>query len=292
MNARNENLSLFPIAEVPAIDLYKAEAGKQEALGQYPTPVWFAEALIERHFSHLGPNDMAWELACGPGAFLMALPDYVPAVGFEIDPRTAEIARINTGRKIITGDFTTVECEGNPTVVITNPPFQMDLIDRFLDKSHKLLPEGGQVGMILPAYAFQTAERVVGYSDMWSLFAECIPRNIYPGLSLPLLFAKFTKDRKRTMIGLALYHEAADMLSLKKKYREVLCGVGKSVWRAAVANALVALGGRANVEAIYKEIEGKKPTRTTFWREQIRKVLRQADNIFKAEGDGWYSICA
>lgn len=291
MSAFNETLPLFSFSSAePITEAYVAEEDKQAKLGQYPTPIWAAELLVERHFSHLTENDMVWEPACGPGSFLMALPDHVPAMGFEIDPRTAEIARINTGRTIITGDFVTAETDAKPTVIIGNPPFQMKLIDDFLRRAYQLLPEGGQVGFILPAYAFQTAERVAGYSDIWSLYGECIPRNMYPGLSLPLMFAKFGKDRVRTMVGFALHRETADVLSMKKKYREVLSGVGKSVWKATVAKALVALGGRANVEALYAEIEGKVPTRTQWWREQVRKVLRQASNMFKAEGNGWYSF--
>lgn len=292
MNNFDATLSLFPEPEILTVSAFQAEASKQVELGQYPTPVWAAEALIQRHFSHLGSNDMVWEPACGPGSFLMALPDHVPAIGFEIDPRTAEIARINTGRRIITGDFTTAHCEQAPSAVLGNPPFNLTTIDRMLDRAFAVLPEGGVVGLILPAYAFQTAERVAGYAERWSMFGECIPRNIFPGLSLPLMFSKFTKETRRVMVGFALYFETADMLSLKKKYREVLCTIGKSVWKAAVANALIALGGRASLEAIYKEIEGKKPTRTEFWREQIRKVLRQASDVFRAEGDGRYSLVA
>ncbi|MGX9221850.1 hypothetical protein ACWV27_26135 (plasmid) [Massilia varians] len=68
---------------------------------------------------------------------------------------------------------------------------------------------GGQAGFILPAYAFQTASRVVGYAERWALSQSMIPRNLFPGLSLPLVFATFEKGRRRTMIGFALYRETA-----------------------------------------------------------------------------------
>lgn len=289
MKRDSQSLSLFSDRVVDN-DVYVPEAEVQSALGQYPTPIWAAEALIERHFSHLTSSDLVFEPSCGPGSFMMAIPDHVPVIGFEIDPRTAAIARINTGREVITGDFVTASIDRQPTAIIGNPPFQLKVIDDFLKRSYELLPEGGQVGLILPAYAFQTAERVATYADTWSLFGECIPRNIYPGLSLPLMFAKFSKEKVRTMVGFSLHRETADMQTLKKQYREVLNGVGKSVWKATIAKALNALGGRANVEAICAEIEGKKPTRTVWWREQVRKVLRQATNLFAAQGNGWYTF--
>jgi predicted RNA methylase len=271
-------------------EAYVADPLTQKALGQFPTPVWFAEALVERYFPRLGAQDQIVEPSCGPGSFLMALPEDVPAIGVEIDPRTAAIARINTGRTIIEGDFTTAAIDVRPTLIIGNPPFNLSIIDGFLKRAYELLEDGGQVGLILPTYAFQTADRVARYADTWSLAQEMIPRNIYPGLSLPLLFATFRKERVRTLVGFALYRETADMLTLKKPYREMINGVGKSVWKATIAKALTALGGKANVEAICAEIESNKPTRTRWWREQIRKVLRQAKTLFKAEGNGWYTF--
>ena len=271
-------------------DLYIPDPEVQSSLGQYPTPIWFAEALLQRYFSDLDSNDLVIESSCGPGSFLMALPAYVPAIGVEIDARTAAIARINTGREIIEGDFSAVKIDATPTAIIGNPPFNLQVIDQFLKRAFELLPEGGRVGWILPTYAFQTAERVSRYADTWSLSQELIPRNIYPGLSLPLLFAIFKKEQIRSLVGFALYRETADILTLKKPYRELINSVGKSVWKAAVAKALDSLGGKAHIEAICAEIESKKPTRNKWWREQIRKVLSQSKSIFKADGGGWYSF--
>ena len=80
------------------------------------------------------------------------------------------------------------------------------------------------------------------------------------------------------------------MLTLKKAYREIINSVGKSVWKASLVKALVALDGRAHLDSIYAEMESRKPAGTQWWKEQIRKVLRSASSIFKAEGDGWYSL--
>lgn len=261
-----------------------------KTLGQYPTPVWVAEALLERHFADLETTDCVIEPSCGPGAFLAAVPGHVPAVGVEIDARIAEQARHNTGRTVLTGDFCSVRLEVSPTAIIGNPPFNMQVVDRFLDRAHRLLPDGGRCGFILPAYAFQTAARVAAYAERWSLMQEMIPRNIYPGLSLPLVFAMFSKDRRRTMVGFALYREAADMQGLAKPYRGILAAGAGPVWLLAVEEALRRLGGEADVQTLYAEIEGNRPTRTQFWKEQIRRTLRRYGQRFVALGGGRYQL--
>lgn len=259
-------------------------------LGQYPTPVWVAEALVERHFGDLDSSDCVIEPGCGPGAFLSAIPEHVQAIGVEIDAMIAKEAAANTGRRILTGDFRSIQLDVQPTIVIGNPPFNLKLIDGFLDRSHKLLPEGGRVGLILPSYAFQTASRVADYAERWSLMQEMIPRNIYPGLSLPLVFAIFSKDRRRTMVGFALYREAADVLGMPEPYRASVSAGGGPVWREAVTAALRALGGEANVTALYAEIGGKRPTRTQFWQEKIRQTLRRYSEHFTPVAPGRYRL--
>lgn len=46
----------------------------------------------------------------------------VQAIGIEIDPSLAEQAAQNTGRRIICGDFRTVEIDFNPNIILGNPP--------------------------------------------------------------------------------------------------------------------------------------------------------------------------
>jgi 16S rRNA A1518/A1519 N6-dimethyltransferase RsmA/KsgA/DIM1 with predicted DNA glycosylase/AP lyase activity len=125
--------------------------GNAKALGQHFTPAWVAEALVERHFSRLGADDLVIEPSCGTGAFLCALPDDVPAIGVEIDPWIAQVARDITGREVILGDFQTVQINARPTAIIGNPPFNLQVIDGFLTRAFTMLPENGQVGLILPA---------------------------------------------------------------------------------------------------------------------------------------------
>lgn len=262
---------------------------KTRDLGQYPTPVWVAEALVERHFSWLGRDDCVVEPACGPGAFLGAIPPEVRALGVEIDGCVAEEARRNTGRQVIAGDFRDVPLECAPTAIVGNPPFNLRVIDGFLERAHRVLPTGGRVGFILPAYAFQTASRVAGYAQRWSLMQEMIPRNIYPGLSLPLVFALFLKDHRRTMVGFALYWEARDVQLLPREYREELSAGAGPVWARVIELALMRLGGRAGLQEIYEQVEGSRPTQTRFWREQIRKVVRTNDR-FISLGAGSYQL--
>lgn len=258
-------------------------------LGQYPTAVWVAEALVARHFGGLDGSDFVVEPACGPGAFLCAIPREVPAIGIDIDPKMVSIAREVTGREVYQGDFRTLELHMEPTVILGNPPFKMDLVDGFLDRAYRLLPEGGRCGLILPSCAFQTASRVAGYAEKWSLQQEMIPRNIFPKLSLPLVFAIFSKDRRRTLVGFALYRELADIQQLPSVYRKLLSAVTGSVWVTVVEEALRRLGDEADLPLLYAEIEGERPTRTKFWREQVRKVLRQYPDRFRPTGRGRYA---
>ncbi|MEX3555076.1 MAG: class I SAM-dependent methyltransferase [Burkholderia gladioli] len=258
-------------------------------LGQYPTRVWVAEAIVEQFFPDLSAEDCVIEPACGPGAFLGAIPPHVPAIGVELDAAIAEVARKEAGRHVIVGDFRSVPLDCVPTVILGNPPFKLDVIDGFLNRAHAMLPEGGRVGFILPAYAFQTAARVAAYADQWSLEQQFLPRNIYDGLSLPLVFARFLKDRRRTLVGFALYREVADIQKLRAPYREALAAGHGPVWARVVERALAQLGGEADLAQIYAEIEGKRPTRTQYWREQVRKVVR-THRWFTCVGTGRYAL--
>lgn len=247
------------------------------ALDQYMTPTWAAEALVHSFFPELGPTSRVVEPACGDGRFLMALPDQVPGIGVEIDPQLADQARANTGRRVIESDFLEADV-GQPTHIIGNPPFNADVVDAFLDRAHRIMDDGGVAAMILPVYLFQTASRVVGYNQRWSLTQHLIPRNMFEQMQKPLLFATFTKEANRSVHGFFLYHETHAVHQLKRDYRLMFLGNASraSLWGEVVEKALVSLGGEASLEAIYREIEGKRPYEgNAFWKAQIRKVLRQ-----------------
>lgn len=266
----------------------KSLAVNAKLFGQYPTPVWVAEALVERYFPALDSRDCVLEPACGDGRFLQAIPAHVPAYGVELDPHLAAAAERRTGRRVFAGDFRTVPLDIYPTAIIGNPPFKLGLIDEFLDRSYQLLPTGGVVGMIIPAYMFQTAARVVDYSKRWSLAQEMIPRNIFHGLSLPLLFAVFSKDARRTLVGFALYPETDAAKRLSPEAQDILANkrARGSVWREVVDWALTELGGEGEVSQIYRLVEGRRPTENRFWREKLRQTLNR---YFVRVGDARYA---
>jgi site-specific DNA-methyltransferase (adenine-specific) len=261
-------------------------------LCQFFTPTWVAEALIERHFPRLDMSDTVIEPSCGGGSFLQAIPAAVPAIGVEIDPQVAAAARAATGREIITGDFRDVPIGLQPTAIIGNPPFRASVFDGFLERAHALLPDGARAGFILPTYFFQTAGRVCRYAERWSIAYDMMPRNAFHSrMRTPMVFAVFSKDMRRTMVGFALYAEADALTKMAAPYRELLSGQQGSAWRAVCALALRRLGGEASLSQIYGELERNRPTQTSWWREKIRQTLRvYAD--FRAIGAGRYALAA
>src|SRR3546814_17570852 len=73
-----------------------------------------------------------------------------------------------------------------------------------------------------------------------------IPRNIYPGLRDPLVFAIFSKDSRRTLVGLALHRDVAAVQNLPTSSRQMMMETGGALWPRIVMNALESLGGEAN----------------------------------------------
>ena len=251
-----------------------AGEGLNPDLDQYFTPTWVAEALVEQFFPGLA-TDLVVDAGCGHGAFLGAIPPGVAALGIEIDPAAAEIARRNTGRPVITGDFLTAEISRRPTMIVGNPPFREAILDAMLARAHLLLPQGGQVGWVLPAYVFQTPSRVLAMAERWSIESKAmLPRTLYRGLKEPLAFVVFTKDGRRLLQGFALYQEAAAVAALAEAYRVVLARAPRSAWVRCVADAVRKLGGAATLPQIYAEIGGRRPSQTAWWREKVRQVAQ------------------
>lgn len=244
-------------------------------LGQVMTPDWAAQALVEHYFADLGPDDHVIEPSCGRGAFLRALPDDVPALGVEIDPELAAAARRLTGRPVVVGDFRMVDLPVRATAIIGNPPFQSRTIGDFLDRAWSLLPDEGRVGFVLPAFVLQTASSVEAMAERWAIRQDMLPRNLFPRLSHPLCFAVFTRGRARGLVGFALYHELAAVNRLQARYRALLAEGESSVWAAVTRAALEALGGSADLQALYREIEGHRPTTNRFWQAKIRQTLQR-----------------
>lgn len=259
------------------------------ALHQWFTPRWVCEAIVDRHYRGLDLGDVVLEPSCGDGRFLQALPDEVQALGVEIDPALAEQARVDTGRSIITGDFLTADIPGPVTHVLGNPPFDARLIHGFLERAHGLLEDGGSCGLLLPAYVLQTSSKVMALNRRWSISQELMPRNIFPRLKLPLVFAMFRKDRVRSLVGFFLYREAADVAALPREVREALQQPPKgSVWRRAVRAAFDRIGEpTAPLDRLYAAVE--RPSENRFWREKVRQTL-QAYPEFRRAGAGLWSV--
>jgi site-specific DNA-methyltransferase (adenine-specific) len=268
----------------------RAAPALKSDLGQWFTPLWVAEALLERHFPRLDSRDHVLEPSCGFGSFLKAVPVDVPATGIEIDPLVAEVAREETGRTVITGDFRALQLDFTPTAIVGNPPFTVELIDGFLERCHQLLPEGGRAGFLLPAFAMGTAQRVAALGERWSIAAEMVPRNVFPRLREPLVFAVFSKDTRRLLVGMALYREATDVAGLPAAYRKALTATRGATWRTICLTALSRLGGEADLSQIYAEVEGCTPALTKFWRDKVRQTLRVYPGDFRAVRTGRFAL--
>jgi site-specific DNA-methyltransferase (adenine-specific) len=244
-------------------------------LGQFMTPEWVAQALLDRYYPSLSMFDRVVEPSCGEGAFLRSLPDHVQAVGVEIDPALAALARKSSGRVVVVGDFRTADLPISPTLVVGNPPFKQKTVAGFLDRAWQVLPDGGEVGFILPAFILQTANTVERMSERWHIQQDMIPRNIFPRLQHPLCFARLTKGERRGMVGFALYYEVAAVNRLQARYRALLAQGERSAWVAVTQAALEQLGGSAALADLYREIEGVRPTTNPFWQEKVRQVLQR-----------------
>lgn len=247
---------------------------RQDELGQWFTPTWAAERIVEHYFPDLGLWDRVLEPSCGAGAFLSAIPDHVPAMGVEIDPEMAARARAATGREVVVGDFTTVDIPFSPTVMLGNPPFQQKLIQSFIDRAWSLLPDDGRCGLLLPVYAFQTPSVVDRLSRKWHMQQDLVPRTLFPRIKLPLCFAMLTKG-KRGLVGFSLYHETHAVSRLHKRYRALLASGEGSAWAAVVRAALEMLGGSATLEQLYAQIEGDRPTSNAFWKAKVRQTVQR-----------------
>lgn len=244
-------------------------------LGQFFTPDWAAAELVRHYFGDLTLCDRVLEPSCGRGAFLRAVPDYVPAIGVEIDPAVAAKAVEETGRQILVGDFRSVDIPLTPTLVLGNPPFKSDVIQGFLDRAFSLLADDGRVGFILPCYVFQTASTIERMASRWGIQQDMIPRNLFPRISMPLCFAVLSKNRAGDLVGFRLYHELAAVTRMKARYRALLAQGERSVWAAITRAAFEALGGQATLAQLYAEIGGSRPTGNRFWREKVRQVVQQ-----------------
>lgn len=269
----------------------------QSRLGQYFTPQWVAEAIVEEHLSALMAGDTVIEPSCGDGSFLRALPSHLHGLGVEIDGSWAEVARASTSHQVITGNFLEVDLPNEAAAVIGNPPFAHKTVAAFLDRAHGLLRDGGFAVFILPAYILQTSSKVEMMQAKWTISQSLLPRNIFRSLRLPLTLTKLVKERQRgRLFGFFLYEETASVAGLDTSSKAVLQGSasaagakpGGSVWRLAVHHAFDRVGSdQAHVGALYKALEGRRPTANPHHREKVRQVLGRYPEFLPVESGVW-----
>lgn len=265
------------------------EIKMKNKLGQFFTPAWAAEYLWDAHFGHLTKEDMVWEPTCGSGILLAAIPGHIPCIGTEIDPRLAQRAQIASGRPVITGSCLEVELPAI-TAVFGNPPFSSRLFQRLMDRCSGLLDIGQKASFIIPAYFFAYARQVMKMNRHWTIHQEMIPKDVFPLLSKPLIFANFTRDSRPQLIGFRLFPELAAIKELSARVQEDLStriNGTRSVWRETVKAVITDLGGTAPLSDIYRHIEGRRPTANQFWKEKVRQVCQQS---FSRVQEGVYSI--
>lgn len=254
------------------------------ALSQWFTPFWVAEELVDDALKGMSGASVL-EPSCGTGAFLTAVPKEMPALGIDIDPRVVAAAVANSGREVIVGDFRKHDLGGfRPDVIVGNPPFEMEIINGFLDRAHEILPEDGLIAMVLPAYAFQTPRQVSRWMDMFSIDVNMIPRTLFPGLSKPLVWAKCTKTAARRFSGMMLFAETRAIEQMRPAIRKALEGPG--TWREAVDTALRSLGGEASVSSIYEAMVPER-RQSEHWRPKVRQTLQRG---FVSLGQGRWAV--
>jgi hypothetical protein len=261
------SVDLFASTPMPMI------ARPDKATSFYATPTWACEALLDRYYPDLSSSDMVVEPTCGEGHFLDAIPRGVPAIGIELDPKRAMLARRRTGREVVIGDVLKIELPATPTVVVGNPPFRSEFVDQLLDRVYEWLPDGGRCGLIVPSFIVTKTARLIRESERWSVLAELIPRDLFPGPRLPIVFARFEKRRERTLVGFALFHDAAAVRGLPRRLQQLLAHGRAPAWRAVVFGALRECGGEATLEQIYRVVAGRRPTPNPHWRAKVRQVV-------------------
>lgn len=258
----------------------------QKALGQFFTPLWACEELLARHYSGLRAGDVVLDPACGPGPFLLALPQAVQAIGVDIDPLMVEQARRRTGRTVLCGDIANVPLPARLDAVVGNPPFRCEVLDAILERCFPLLETDGSIGLILSAHMLQTPSRTLAYARRYRLEVEMIPRTLFPSLSSPIVFARFIKSLNRVMVGLSLYEMASDIESMPA--RETLRRHPQT-WREVIKDALIDLGGQGTLADIYRAVAPRRQSATIWWKEKIRQQLQMH---FRRVDEGCYALAA
>ncbi len=262
-----------------------ASPANDPELSQWFTPPWAADLLVADALRGLGAVDVL-EPSCGDGAILEAIPASHHAIGIEIDPRMAAAARARTGREVIVGDYAHVSL-GNRTfgAIIGNPPFEADAIEALVSRAHGLMPEEGVLGLVLPAHIPASSDRISRWRERFAIEVQILPRTLFPRLTLPLAWTRMIKCNRRTLVGLLLFDEQADVSSMPNEARRTLQRGG--TWREVVEDALGALGGKASLREIYASVEPRRRSPNPYWRDKVRQTLAHYPAFARVDGTTW-----
>lgn len=255
-------------------------------LQQYYMPLWAAERIVEQYFSGLGAGEVAYDIGCGPGAFLRAFPAHVRAIGVEIDPALAQLAADETGREVIVGDFRQIPLPARPAAIISNPPYANAISQALLAMAAEQLEPGGRCGLILPATTLSFSSTVERWRAKFNIRQEALPRDLFPRIKYPISFYLFTRSHLRKLHGFFLFDEARALAGAAPRVRLALTqgSRGRSVWQFAVEEAVRALGGEATNAQIYAYLRGRCPRLIPTWKETVRRTLQEGRFIHRSRG--------
>lgn len=276
----------------------RIQTGK-EALGQFFTAEWAAEELFRWMEpmlcqGNLGKTAIICEPSCGKGAMLKAIPKTYRAFGVEIDPELAQIAAIRSGREVVQGDFRTCQLPEKPTAFFGNPPFQTKVFQGFLERAEACLPNQGVCGFILPVYFFQTANTTLEYAKRWEISFHLLPRELFHRLSVPILFALMKRTKTPQIRGVLLFEESQEINGVKNRGLLQETGDERLPWIALVEDALLGLGGEAELKHLYQAILPRSSKENRFPKEKIRQTLQTGAKrgLFQGNGNGVWRLAS
>lgn len=201
---------------------------------------------------------------------LAAVPSERWAVGVELDPVLASKAGDRCRHPVLCGDFLhAVKTLPPADVVFGNPPFVLSFFESLMAAVRRHARKSVQCGFLLPVYFFQTSRRCVRWAEDWHVSLNMLPRDLFPGLRLPICFAEFERGRTG-LTGFWLHKELQDL-----RDAGVSTVASSRTWREIVRESLDRLGGRAALQDVYAQVAGNDHPLGTWWKAKVRQTLQR-----------------